>query len=241
LRAESVAGLSPDDATSRRLLIELAQSRDRPLRDEALRSLRGASLDPSERNVLAKVVDGDGTNELVARVLRPNESPPRPAAGDLPGWLKFVGGGAGSPAGDAEAGERIFFNRRSAGCSKCHQMLGRGARVGPELTAASGGLSRTRLIESIVRPGQEIAPQFASWLVVTTDGKSFSGVLVNEEATGEQTYADQDGQLRRFTPREIEARKLQATSIMPDGLAHLLTAEEFRDLLAYLVQQEAAR
>ena len=140
----------------------------------------------------------------------------------------------GKSAGDAGAGERIFFHARSAGCSRCHQIAGRGARVGPELTATAGTLSRERLIESIVRPSKEIAPHFSSWTIVTTAGKALVGMLVKEEATGEQTYADQKGELFRFKPGEIESRQAQAVSIMPDGLPQLLTVQEFRDLLAFM-------
>ena len=102
------------------------------------------------------------------------------------------------------------------------------------MTATAARLSRDRLIESIVRPGKEIAPHFATWLLTTTSGKSLVGMLVHEEATGEQTYVDSQGALHRFAAGEIESRQPQASSIMPEGLAQQLTLEEFRDLLAFL-------
>ena len=70
--------------------------------------------------------------------------------------------------------------------------------------------------------------------MITTDGKSLSGMLVKELATGEQTYADSKGELFELAPADVESRKAQSTSIMPDGLAQQLTVQEFRDLLAYL-------
>ena len=66
-------------------------------------------------------------------------------------------------------------------------------------------------------------------------------MLVKEEATGEQTYADQKGELFRFKPGEIESRQAQTVSIMPDGLPQLLTVQEFRDLLAFLQSQQSPR
>ena len=119
-------------------------------------------------------------------------------------------------------------------------MGGRGAKVGPELTAAAGKLDRVRLVESIVRPGKEIAPQFATWQVVTTSGKTIIGLLVHEEATGEQTYADEKGQLVRLVAGEVESRRLASKSIMPEGLGEQLTVAELRDLLAFLATQQAA-
>ena len=91
-----------------------------------------------------------------------------------------------------------------------------------------------------MRPGKEIAPQFTSWAIVTTSGKTLVGMLVKEEATGEQTYADAKGELTRFETGEIETRTIQPTSIMPDGLAAQLTVQEFRDLLAYLQSPQEA-
>ena len=89
-------------------------------------------------------------------------------------------------------------------------------------------------MESILRPAKEVAPHFATWLVTDKSGKTISGMLVKELATGEQTYADQKGELHEFGTGEIENRKLQSTSIMPEGLAEQLTLTELRDLLAYL-------
>jgi putative membrane-bound dehydrogenase-like protein len=242
LRAEAVAGISGDDPATRALLVRLAAEDEPAIRDEALRSLRGCSLNDAERTALARLSrNTPQTSELVQRVLEPAAAVARPEADDSAGWMKLILGPDGRLAGDAAAGERIFFHQKSAGCSHCHQVTGRGARVGPELTASAGALPLDRLIESIVRPGKEIAPHFASWLIVTTSGKSLLGMLVKEEATGEQTYADAKGELIRLTPADIEMRKPQNTSIMPDGLPQLLTVQEFRDLLVYLQTQQDRR
>jgi putative heme-binding domain-containing protein len=238
LRAEAIVGLAPFEPDQKALLLRLAQRPQPILRNEALRSLAGSAFTLDERRLLESLPGDDASRELAARVLRPDQPLERPAADDLAGWLKLLDTSAAAE-GDPAAGERIFFHARLAGCSKCHQMLGRGARVGPELTATASRLARERLVESIVRPGKEIAPHFASWLVRTTSGKTITGVLVNELATGEQTYADAEGKFVELKPAEIEARKIQSTSIMPDGLARQLTVQEFRDLLAYL--QSAAR
>jgi putative heme-binding domain-containing protein len=242
LRAEAVVGLSGDDARARSLLVSLAKLSEPALRNEALRSLRGCRLADDERCQLTQIAKTDPqSTELVERVLQPSAPQPRPDASDSQAWLKLILAPDGSLHGDATAGERIYFHSKSAGCSNCHQVTGRGARVGPELTATAGTLSRERLIESIVQPSKEIAPHFSSWLIATTSGKSFVGMLVKEEATGEQTYADQKGDLFRFKPDEIETRTAQATSIMPDGLPQLMTLQEFRDLLAFLQSQRTVK
>jgi putative heme-binding domain-containing protein len=220
-------------------LLSLSNGHERVLRNEALRSLRGGQFTPDERSSLELIGRADPeSEEMVKRVLHPGAGASRPAAEDIEGWLKLLDGPDGPLQGDAAAGERIFFHDKSAACSRCHQIYGRGARIGPELATTAATLTRRRLVESILRPSKEIAPQFASWLIVTTSGKTLTGMLVHEEATGEQTYADPNGALVVLKPGEIESRRSQSISIMPDGLPQLMSVQEFRDLLAFL---QAAR
>lgn len=240
LRAEAIVGLSATSSVGRSLLVGLAVAGPHEVRDEALRSLRGAELSESDREKLLELARPDAsTAEMVERLIHPTVTGTRPANDDVHGWMNLVFGTERNRPADPAAGERIFFHAQSAACARCHQIGGRGGRIGPELTATAGVLSRERLIESIVRPGKEIAPQFATWLVVTTAGKSQVGVLVKELATGEQTYADNKGDLFEFKPGEIETRHAQSTSIMPDGLPQLMTVQELRDLVAFLQAEKA--
>ncbi len=230
LRAEAIVGLAPNSDSTKKLLVQLAGGNNRSLRNEALRSLRGAELDAGDVGQLKALASNDASlAEMVTRVLEPKNNSLAPSNTNVDAWVSLLDG-----SGDPEAGERIFFHRQAAACARCHQIEGRGAKVGPELTATARTLDERRLVESIVQPSKEIAPQFVSWLVVTKSGQPLTGVLVHEEATGEQTYADQQGKLTVLTPDEIESRRPQATSLMPDGLPGQMTVQEFRDLLAFL-------
>ncbi len=51
------------------------------------------------------------------------------------------------------------------------------------------------------------------------------------------TYLDAKGELFKLNTRKIVESRPLPTSIMPDGLADLLTDRELRDLLAYLVSR----
>ena len=59
--------------------------------------------------------------------------------------------------------------------------------------------------------------------------------MVAESPDGTLTFADADGRLKTVSSSEIEERKPQPTSIMPDNLAQSLTLQEFRDLTAFLL------
>lgn len=130
--------------------------------------------------------------------------------------------------GDLENGRQVF--RRI--CANCHKMGGEGSELGPELTKVAARLSSYKLVESIIEPNAEIDDKYLSTLVVTDDGRSFTGLLVSE--TPEQIVVN-DGKNRRVIPVErIEERAKLRQSSMPEGFAATLSPNEFLDVLEYL-------
>ncbi len=150
---------------------------------------------------------------------------------DLPAWQKLTEGD-----GDPVAGERLFFHPKVATCFKCHEYRGRGGRVGPDLSTIAKSMTRERLLQSIVDPSREIAPQFTTWTIQANDGTVKTGVYVGEEVDGTVRYADAEGKIFKLHPRDVEDRKASDKSIMPEGLPATLTPQELRDLLAFLLQ-----
>jgi len=229
LRAEAVVGLADDAGARRGLLLGLAEGGDRVLRHEALRSLRGLPLTPAENDRAAAYGRQEPeTTALLAMWSVPKD--PQPGKPEpLAAWLARLEGPA-----DPEAGERIFFHPKGPGCYRCHEVDGRGARVGPALSTAAASLTRERLVESILDPSKEVAPQFVAWSVARKDGSVFTGTLVEESASGEQIYADAKGERIAVKASDVEERRPEAASIMPADLARRMTPQEFRDLIAFL-------
>ena len=155
--------------------------------------------------------------------------PGRPPTVDLDAWLGLLEGPA-----DPSAGERVFFHPKGPGCYRCHQVNGRGGRVGPDLSTLATGMNRRRLIESILTPSKEIAPQFVSWSVARTNGTVLTGIILEQTPEGSLVFADSQGRLTAVGADEIADRKPQTTSIMPDNLAQIVTLQDFRDLVAFL-------
>jgi len=253
-RAAAVAGLSHSAASSRvtqRLLFSMLEKPE--LRRDALRSLRPVSPgSDTERRILdwwdKLKADGDEKTELaeqVALALKPVKNPDDAKeldaianiAAEKPkdeaAWRKALDG-----KGDPAAGERLFFHARGPRCFACHRVDGRGAAIGPDLSTIGRSLSRDKLIESILTPSKEIAPQFVSWIILTKDGKSRTGMIVEEKFDSTIVIADAEGKLETIPRLDIEDRQAAKTSIMPDNLPALMTRQEFRDLLAYLVERK---
>jgi putative heme-binding domain-containing protein len=237
LRAEAIAGLDGDAERRRGPLRELATRGDPVLRREALRSLRGVAIPAQELAALRAANREDrAALDLIDR-LDPRKSTAlvNQASDTLDAWLNRLEGPA-----DPSAGERVFFQSKGPGCFRCHQVDGRGGRAGPELSTLAATTDRRRLVESIVAPSREIAPQFVAWSVARTDGTVFTGILLDQAPDGGLVFADSQG--RRITIKydDLAERKPQTTSIMPAELAHTMTIQEFRDLLAYLSRRPAA-
>jgi putative heme-binding domain-containing protein len=65
------------------------------------------------------------------------------------------------------------------------------------------------------------------------DGRVLTGMLA-KTVNDEYTYLDAKGSLFKVNTRDVADSRPLPTSIMPEGLADLLTDRELRDLLAYL-------
>ncbi|MBO53291.1 MAG: hypothetical protein CMJ69_21235 [Planctomycetaceae bacterium] len=249
-RADAVAGLgrfSRSPEVAERLRQWVADPRS-PLKSEALRSLQPTlSTDAGSRSVVAKLIatvttagkptasDRDLADRLATSLGVAGEKIPgalklmaahRPD--DLRGWTRLLARG-----GDAAAGRRLFFHNAGPQCARCHMANGRGRRVGPDLSLIARSRNRRQLLESILVPSREVAPQFTSWTLVTTDGRVLNGVIVYENRD-RLTIEDATGKQTNLANTEVELRTPRKTSLMPEKLIERMSISEVRDLLAYL-------
>ncbi len=138
-------------------------------------------------------------------------------------------------SGDVDAGRRLFFSSVGSRCAACHQHGGRGAAIGPDLTAIGQSMSRERILRSILHPSEEVAPRYQAWTLLTRDGKTLVGLrLPRAGDTGEEYYFGADGEQFLVRSNEVELRQASQVSLMPDGLEKTISREDLRDLLAFL-------
>jgi putative membrane-bound dehydrogenase-like protein len=198
-------------------LLQALESKDKLLRAQAARSLR-----------VSEGADAFHVPLSLQEAIPPKQDQ-RPPVQDVAAWQKTLD----AQPGDARSGA-LVFHHAVAQCSRCHEVGGRGAAIGPNLTGIGKSMTRERLLQSILQPSKEIAPQFAVWQLETTDGKTLKGMYLGEEVDGTVIYADEQGKTFKLHPRDVESRTQQPTSIMPEGLVYRLTDQELRDLLAFL-------
>jgi putative heme-binding domain-containing protein len=139
-----------------------------------------------------------------------------------------VAGVVRSQPGDPRKGEPIFAQK----CSACHTLFGKGGKVGPELTTYQRDNLDTMLL-SLVNPGAEIREGYAGYLVATRDGRTLSGLLVDQDPSL-VVLRGAEGRDISIPREEIEEMEVSRTSIMPEGLLTGMNDKEIRDLMAYL-------
>jgi putative heme-binding domain-containing protein len=146
-------------------------------------------------------------------------------------WKPYLGG-------DHAAGRKLFFDPKSkAQCAKCHSVGAEGGRAGPSLDRIASRRAPEFLMESILQPSKEIAPEFEAVAVATKDGRVTTGLRINETNFSIQLH-EENGRFHSFLKRDLEEIKVLTKSLMPDNFAELLTVKELHDLFAYLMTLE---
>jgi putative membrane-bound dehydrogenase-like protein len=132
--------------------------------------------------------------------------------------------------GDTARGKAVFARV----CASCHQLENVGHQVGPDLLAALGNKSGEQLLNDILDPSREVDPRYLNYVVTTTDGRTFSGLIAAETATS-LTLRRGEGAEDTLLRSRIEAVQATTQSVMPDGLEQQLSKQDVADVIAYLV------
>jgi len=137
-----------------------------------------------------------------------------------------------SQSGDARQGAEIF-HRPQLGCIACHTVNGQGGSIGPDLSAIGTAHPVDFIIGAILEPQKEIKEGYMAISITTKEGDDYQGYL-QRETSDEVVLRDILQKREVRVPRDRIAEKKQSGSVMPSGLADLLTPAEFRDLIRYL-------
>jgi putative heme-binding domain-containing protein len=135
-----------------------------------------------------------------------------------------------SEAGDPQQGKGLFAKH----CGVCHQLYGEGKKIGPDLTTANRQ-DRAALLSNIVDPSAVIRREFVSYVVVTSTGQVYAGLLAEQDAAT-ITVLDANNQRIKLQRDEIESIEESDVSLMPERILDALTPQQLRDLFAYLQQ-----
>jgi putative heme-binding domain-containing protein len=129
--------------------------------------------------------------------------------------------------GESGRGKAVF---EKASCAACHSSA---SAIGPDLRGVASRFSRDDLFTAILEPSKDIAPQYRSVQLVTTNGKVHQGLIVYDSPDGIMLQTGATTTVR-IPGDTVESRYTTDVSLMPVGLLDKLADGEIADLLTYL-------
>lgn len=132
-------------------------------------------------------------------------------------------------AGDTARGKMHFQKV----CSVCHRLDNIGTEIGPNLATVQNRGPETILL-NVIDPNREVNPQFVNYLLLTTEGKTVTGLIAAETATS-VTLKRQENATDTVLRVNIDELRSSGLSIMPEGLEKQLDPQAMADVIAYLL------
>jgi putative heme-binding domain-containing protein len=136
-----------------------------------------------------------------------------------------------SVTGNVERGKALFEG--GAACLSCHRVNASGSRLGPDLSNIGQLRRAVELEQSLLDPDAEVLGGNRFYRVVTRDGVTTTGRLLNLDTFTVQML-DSKEQLRSFVKSDLREHGFVEKSPMPP-YRDKLNPQELADLVGYLV------
>lgn len=186
------------------------------------------------RGIFRRPLTDDEIVQIIFNGIPNTPMPPTPnmseqQAREIVAYLRSMPSGQTALEGDPIRGQALFEGKGE--CLDCHQVAGRGSRLGPNLSAIGAVRRAAELERSLLDPQAEVLPQNRFYRVTPKGGEPITGRLLNHDSFTVQIM-DQDERLRSFDKADLVEHGF-ADSPMP-SYQDKLTAQEIADLVSYL-------
>ena len=212
------------DTGMRRSCVE-ALALSRPGENQLLELARNGTLPDDVKFTAAALLGRSGDAKIRDQITKALDLPPAPGTADLPPLADLL-----RMRGNPQRGAAAF---EKATCATCHQARGKGINFGPDLSEIGNKLSAEGLYEAILYPSNAIAHGYAGVSITTHANDALAG-FISSETDEKVTLSMAGGLTRDLAHKDIRTRVELGQSLMPAGLAGLLTPQELADLVAYL-------
>lgn len=152
-----------------------------------------------------------------------------PPAGAMPAAAPAVA--KESPLSEAEVTKAMGLIKGN-GCLSCHRVAGTGSYVAPDLSDVGASYSAEQIRAALVSPNKDVAPQHRSIRLVTKDGKTVTGRILNQDGFSVQII-DSSSELRSFLKANLREFTIITANPMP-AYADKMSAEDMNGLVQYL-------
>jgi putative heme-binding domain-containing protein len=139
-------------------------------------------------------------------------------------------------AGDAARGKALM---ESTGCFDCHRIGDRGSRLGPDLSDIGGRRTADRLRQALVAPDEEVVPESRFVRLVTKDGATITGRLLNQDAISVQLINPKE-ELKTYLRNSVREYTILDKGLMP-SVEGKLSPQQIADIVSYLGSLKPAR
>jgi putative heme-binding domain-containing protein len=155
-----------------------------------------------------------------------------PPANAAPTQEPVPAAGPKEPAlSDAEVSRAVGILKAN-GCLSCHRVGEMGSYTAPDLTDIGGHRTAEQIRASLVSPNKEVRPENRSVRLVTSEGKTVTGKLLNQDGFSVQLI-DSASQLRSFQKAGLRQFTIVTENSMP-SYANTMSAQDLTDLVQYL-------
>jgi putative heme-binding domain-containing protein len=133
---------------------------------------------------------------------------------------------------DLQVGATVYEKN----CAICHQLAGKGAKIGPQLDGI-GIRGIDRLLEDILDPNRNVDQAFRLTTLTLKNGTTVSGLLLRTE--GEiLVLADAQGKEVRVEKAKVDEQTTSQLSPMPGNFVDQVSEADFYNLLVFLLKQQ---
>ena len=117
-------------------------------------------------------------------------------------------------------------------CSQCHKHGDIGISIGPNLTGMAVH-PKEEILVNVLDPSRSVESNFRTYQILTSDGRSLTGMLAGESANALRLINAQ-GKEEQVLREDIETMKASVKSLMPEGFESSISKQEMADLLTFL-------
>jgi cytochrome c oxidase cbb3-type subunit III len=133
--------------------------------------------------------------------------------------------------GDAARGRALFEGKGQ--CTTCHRVNGKGPRLAPDLSEVGATRPLPELHQALLEPNATMRAGNRFFQVVTRDGRTITGRLMNQDSFSIQLLDSNEG-LVSLPKSALREYGFVRTSPMP-SVQGKLSLQEVDDLVGYLV------
>ncbi|KAA0991235.1 PVC-type heme-binding CxxCH protein [Dyadobacter aurulentus] len=131
--------------------------------------------------------------------------------------------------GLTDAGKAVFIQN----CSGCHQILGQGGMVGPQLDGI-GNWGHKALTQKILDPNRNITEAFRTYNITLKNDQTLTGLYRRTEGET-MVFADMTGKEFAVVKNDMKEYRASKYTLMPDQFKNIIPEKDFYALLDYLL------